>query len=198
MTSEEGYPPDWKHCTVHADDKGQVHIDGDEELRYRLFRALEKPEDSSRPFNGPPPNTIDREEMQKIISVLRAQCDRVMWSKMDDYTLGDKDQLHNFYSAAAFLGKDVRQVWATYFYKQIAAVMSWAKTGKVESEGLLSRMVDICNYAALGLAIAQAEGDICLIQNDGTTEFDLERFRLRPEQAKILKSLPPTRRKSRQ
>ena len=109
--------------------------------------------------------------MKVIIKLVHTEANALMWKKMADYTQGDANQLRNFYAAADFLNLDVRQVWAVYFYKQVAAVLSWAKTGKVESEGLFNRMVDIVNYAALGLAIAVAEGDFTLGSGEELQDF---------------------------
>lgn len=79
-----------------------------------------------------------------------------VWScKGIDYTIGNADRLYNFKSIAEIIGITPEQVWAVYFWKHVCAVLSWAKTGRVESEGIKGRFIDIANYAKLGRLIAE-------------------------------------------
>lgn len=45
-------------------------------------------------------------------------------------------------------------VWAVYFNKHVTAVLTFARTGKVESEAIRGRFLDIATYAILGAALA--------------------------------------------
>ena len=78
------------------------------------------------------------------------RCLRILRVKGDDYTVGrgDADRLHNFRTAAEFLGVGMEVVWSTYFYKHVSAIFAWAK-GKTESEPIEERVADAVNYLLL-------------------------------------------------
>src|SRR5574342_643415 len=78
--------------------------------------------------------------------------------KNHDYTMADPDPFHNFKATAELAGTNSMQAWFTHFYKHFAAVATLCKTGKVESEGIEGRFIDIINYAILGLGLAQQQG----------------------------------------
>jgi hypothetical protein len=89
---------------------------------------------------------------------LLAYPEREIWyTKGADYTIGNADRLYNFNQLAKDLGLTPRQVWYIYFAKHVNAVLAWVKTGKVESEGIEGRLIDIANYAKLGRLIAKQE-----------------------------------------
>lgn len=96
---------------------------------------------------------MTNELLMRLFDSLVADARKTMVGKNHDYTAASQDALANFKMVAAMLGLKPRQVWAVYFMKHVMAVMAWAKTGKVESEGLAGRFVDLVNYAALGEAI---------------------------------------------
>jgi hypothetical protein len=113
---------------------------------------------------------VTQTEFDIILRKLRETEDKLLKTKGADYTAGSTNRLVNFYDAARILRKDVREIWAVLFYKHVSAVLAWAATGTTESESLMSRMADIRNYAALGLAIAHAERDDCYRQHPATEE----------------------------
>jgi hypothetical protein len=96
-------------------------------------------------------------EFNELRDSLIASSEEVAKAKQVDYAR-DFDALDNFKSIAHIVGLEPQQVWAVYFYKHISAVMAWAREGKVESESLRERFVDIINYAVLGYALS-VDGD---------------------------------------
>lgn len=63
------------------------------------------------------------------------------------------DALHEFRTTADTLGLTPEQVWAVHFQKQAKAVLRYCKDGKLDSEGVDSRLQDVINYAILLSAI---------------------------------------------
>ena len=66
-----------------------------------------------------------------------------------DYTGGNADRLNNFKDSAKLLDIDPETVWAIYFMKHIAAIMTYVKDGKVQSEKIEGRIDDAINYLYL-------------------------------------------------
>ena len=83
---------------------------------------------------------------------------KILETKGKDYTQGYEDRLINFKRIADELGIPARQVWWVYLKKHIDAILTWAKEGRVESEGLEGRFDDIHNYLYLGEALYREEG----------------------------------------
>lgn len=80
---------------------------------------------------------------------------QIIGTKGNDYTQGEKDRLDNFKQQAAQLGLTPMKVWSVLFNKHVAAVMTYARTGKVASEPIHGRFLDIAVYAILGAALAE-------------------------------------------
>jgi len=93
--------------------------------------------------------------IQKFLSA----CEKIRTSKGRDYTIDQRDAnpLYNFIKVAEQTGCSPEQVWSVYFMKHVYAVLAWAKTGKVESEGIDGRFMDIVNYAILGWQLSQRD-----------------------------------------
>lgn len=98
---------------------------------------------------------MTNELLMRLFDHLVADARKTMAGKNHDYTAASQDALANFKTVAETLGLKPRQVWAVYFMKHVMAVLAWAKTGKVESEGMTGRFVDLVNYAAIGNALLQ-------------------------------------------
>ena len=78
------------------------------------------------------------------------ECFKVLGVKGQDYTVGSKDRLANFNRAAELLSMRPEQVLAVYWYKHVAAVLSYIKTGgQSESEPIEGRIADNINYMLL-------------------------------------------------
>lgn len=90
-------------------------------------------------------------------------CMDVMRSKGAAYTIGSEDRLANFKRVSAAVGITPLQVWATFFEKQVSAVMHFVNNpASPQSEPIESRIVDIVSYAFLGWGLIQetpATGD---------------------------------------
>lgn len=85
---------------------------------------------------------------------------QVLKLKGNDYTMGkaDFERLHNFDTAASFLGLKDTQVLGVYLYKHVASVFAYLGRGKVESEPIRGRIVDCINYLLLlALMVERAE-----------------------------------------
>lgn len=76
-------------------------------------------------------------------------------AKRPGYTQGNEDVLKNFKDAAALLpGVTPTQAWAVYFYKHIAAILSWAADSNIaQAESLDGRFADAINYLKLGYGL---------------------------------------------
>lgn len=88
---------------------------------------------------------------------------RTLDAKGHDYTrgaeIGESDRLANFKTVAGMLGLTPLQVWAVYYLKHVFAILTYIKTGKVQSEGMRGRFLDAANYAVLGAAIHKEKLD---------------------------------------
>lgn len=72
-------------------------------------------------------------------------------AKRPGYTLDSPDVLANFKKAAEMTGCTPMQAWGAYFYKHVAAILSYAKDEHIEqAEPLSSRFADAINYLKLG------------------------------------------------
>jgi hypothetical protein len=90
------------------------------------------------------------EARERILKI----CQNIMDMKQPEYTNGDPDILHNFKSIAQIMQVPTEQIWATYFFKHIQAIMSHASQPDLEpAEPLESRFADAINYLFLGYAL---------------------------------------------
>ena len=72
-------------------------------------------------------------------------------AKRPGYTLDSPDVLANFKKAAEMTGCTPMQAWGAYFYKHVAAILSYAKEEDIEqAEPLSGRFADALNYLKLG------------------------------------------------
>jgi len=104
------------------------------------------------------------EEFNEIMTEFQNEDIKVGTAKGNDYTMQNPDRLHNFKSIGELVHCPhcsqpigARAVWLIYFLKHIWALISWANTGKVESEGLKGRFVDTRIYSVLGYGISQEQ-----------------------------------------
>jgi hypothetical protein len=71
----------------------------------------------------------------------------IMDAKGADYQGEEKEGVNgNFYRNARLLGVPPVTIWAVYFNKHIDSLMTFVRTGRLESEGLRGRLDDIRNY----------------------------------------------------
>ena len=75
-------------------------------------------------------------------------------SKRPGYTQANGDVLANFRKAAELSGTTPMQAWSVYFYKHVAAIMSFAKDPEIpQAESIEGRFADAMNYLKLGFYI---------------------------------------------
>ena len=78
------------------------------------------------------------------------QCVKLLEVKGEDYTIGTGDRLHNFKTVSSFMGMTPESVLGAYFYKHVAAVFAYIKSGgQNESEPIDGRIADCINYLLL-------------------------------------------------
>jgi len=100
---------------------------------------------------------MTREEFKSLISIIRAEQDKLLSEKGADYTQQSEDVLHNFKEVAEWTGLTPLQVWSVYFAKHILAIMSYVKHGDVKSESIEGRFRDAGNYLLLGEGLLLAK-----------------------------------------
>ena len=94
-------------------------------------------------------------DFEDLVKAARVRQDGLLTVKGADYTRHDPDRLSNFKNNAKGIGLTPEQVWAVYFMKHIDAIMSYVKTGKLESEALTGRLDDAINYLYLFEALVK-------------------------------------------
>ena len=92
-------------------------------------------------------------DFQRLVSEMRKRQDEALALKGADYTRSDPNRLTNFNRRASDTGLTPLQVWAVYAGKHLDAIMALVTTGKLESEAIESRFIDLQNYLYLGMAI---------------------------------------------
>jgi hypothetical protein len=96
---------------------------------------------------------MTQDEFVTMRNTLNELCESTLINKGREYTIGSSDKLENFKSLAIDLGLDPLQVWAVYWKKHVASILSYVKDGKAHSEPIEMRFVDCRNYLDLGIAI---------------------------------------------
>lgn len=74
-------------------------------------------------------------------------------AKNADYSAGSSDSMYNFKTAGDRAGTSALQAWWVLTTKQLLAIERFVKDGKVSSESIHSRFLDMANYAMLGDAL---------------------------------------------
>ena len=85
---------------------------------------------------------------------------RIEQAKRPGYTQDSNDVLANFKKAAEMNGVTPMQAWGTYFYKHVAAILSYAKDPDIpQAEELSGRFADAINYLKLGYHMINEENE---------------------------------------
>jgi len=83
---------------------------------------------------------------------------RIEEAKRPGYTQDCDDVAVNFKKAAEMTGTTPLQTWGVYFYKHVAAILSYAKDPNIpQAEDLDGRFADAINYLKLGFHMIQQE-----------------------------------------
>lgn len=77
---------------------------------------------------------------------------KLLASKGADYTR-DVDRLANFKNAGKRYEMSPMKALMVYVDKHMEAIATYTNTGKVNSEDILSRFIDVANYMVLGAAL---------------------------------------------
>lgn len=84
-------------------------------------------------------------EFEDSVIQLELEANKVLYSKMSDYSNGD-DTFSNFKELAEDCNISHFKVWLVYFMKHIQAIKSFIVDGSLESESLEGRIIDSINY----------------------------------------------------
>ena len=88
------------------------------------------------------------EERNKFLKVFFKSCEEVLETKGRDYT-PDGIAFSDVIDTANDIGITPEKVLWIAMKKHISAVKSYVKYGRLESEPIKNRLIDIANYAAL-------------------------------------------------
>lgn len=91
---------------------------------------------------------MKRDEFLASANKLFDKTYEILSAKGMDYA-SEEDALRQFKETAAAVGVDPLQVWSVFFQKHLAAIMRFVRDGRVESEGVESRVIDLIAYLAL-------------------------------------------------
>jgi hypothetical protein len=93
---------------------------------------------------------MTNDEFNNMVTAFRIAQDELILKKGHDYTIASADRLFNFKFVGDLLGLKPEQVCAVYWLKHVIAILTYLKTGRIESEEPLDgRFLDEANYLLL-------------------------------------------------
>lgn len=95
---------------------------------------------------------MKRDDFERFARELQNDAWQVLKDKGADYARSD-NAFHNFEATANFTGQTKEQVLGGHMYKHIAAIYRYIRDGKVDSEGLRGRAIDLINYVTFLVAM---------------------------------------------
>lgn len=99
---------------------------------------------------------MTRSEFEEFAQDMISDAYEVLVGKGKDYARED-NPFHNFETTADFTGQTREQVLGGHMYKHVAALYRYIRDGKVDTEGLRGRAIDLINYAIFLVAMAETE-----------------------------------------
>lgn len=113
---------------------------------------------------GAPPVPVEElleawNHLPQPVRDLLLHCMRTFRVKGADYTSGSPDRLVNFKEAADDTGITPRQAWYVLVRKHWSAIRTFVRKGRVESEPLAGRIVDVIVYSTLLYLMALEDGE---------------------------------------
>tara|TARA_R110002051_G_scaffold303115_1_gene371766 strand:- start:4347 stop:4724 length:378 start_codon:yes stop_codon:yes gene_type:complete len=97
-------------------------------------------------------------DYDKCVKELEKLAKNIENAKRPGYTQANGDVLANFRKAAELSGTTPMQAWGVYFYKHVAAIMSYAKDPTIpQAEDIEGRFADAMNYLKLGFYILKED-----------------------------------------
>ncbi len=91
---------------------------------------------------------MTNERFKELVAEVFKRQQEIMDVKGPDYTVGNKDRLHNFKVVADLVGITPAQVWAVYWLKHVLAILARV-SNHTESEPIEGRLADCSNYNIL-------------------------------------------------
>lgn len=98
---------------------------------------------------------MTHEEYATHVGEFTGEMLEVTRAKNADYSAGTDDAMRNYYELSAASGATPVQAWMVLMMKHVTAIMRYAKDGRVSSESIHGRFVDLANYAMLGDALVK-------------------------------------------
>lgn len=92
---------------------------------------------------------MNKSEFDRVTDMFLERASNIRSSKGKDYQRGMEDVLSNFKITSEKFGISELKVYAVYLDKHLAAIEYFLRTGRMESEPLQSRILDIVNYMLL-------------------------------------------------
>lgn len=99
---------------------------------------------------------MDRSRFNELRDELFKEIAEISDRKGNDYS-GNEDVVKSFKSNSAQNGLTPVQVWSVLILKHWDAIMTYVRTGKLESEGIRGRVTDVILYLVLFLALIDDE-----------------------------------------
>lgn len=85
----------------------------------------------------------------QVVDAFITECLNTFHTKGYDYQRGNDDILHSFKTISQEVDIDKMKAWYVLFYKQYAAMVTYIKNGKSESEPIGNRIMDMVVYLIL-------------------------------------------------
>ena len=98
---------------------------------------------------------MTHEEYIEGVKIFTNEMKSVTGVKNLDYSAGKDEAMESFYSIANRSGITPIQAWFVLVQKHVQAIERFVKTGKLTSEPIHSRFIDLANYAMLGSALVE-------------------------------------------
>lgn len=74
-------------------------------------------------------------------------------AKNPDYSAGSDDAMNNYYEVGEAASIDPLKAWMVFMTKHWTAIKRYVRDGKVSSEPIHGRLIDLATYAMLGDAL---------------------------------------------
>lgn len=96
---------------------------------------------------------MTHEDYAKHVQEFTDEMRAVTEAKNADYSAGTSDAMRNYYELSQASGCTPFQAWMVLMMKHVTAIMRFSKDGRVSSESIHGRFIDLANYAMLGDAL---------------------------------------------
>ena len=98
---------------------------------------------------------MTHEDYAQHVKEFTTEMTAVTTAKNPDYSAGTDDAMGNYYECSEAGGITPIQAWSVLMMKHFTAIKRFIKTGRVSSEPIHGRFVDLANYAMLGDALVK-------------------------------------------